>query len=68
MPAATWVSVPCAGAVGTGVLWLNRIKSTDTVVLPGVSWRASGLQMLVGGLPMAARALMVGGEIVGTSM
>jgi len=49
------------------VLWVNQIKSTDTLVLSEVSWRALGLQVLGRGLPSAARTLMVGGESIGTS-
>jgi len=37
-------------------------------MLSEVGWKALGLQVLVRVLPLATRALMVGGESIGTSM
>jgi len=50
------------GAVKIDVLWLNPFKSTDTLVLTEVRWRALRLWVLVMEVPMAARAIIVGDE------
>ncbi len=64
--AATWLSVPHVRVIRMRVLSLDWVKSVGAAVLAEVHRMASELWVRVIGL--AARALMVGGKCVGTSM